>query len=235
MSIRLVPIAAGLSPIIAIHLCYLIAIQHSGLPACIPYLEGCVSVSATGRYEPAVYLFRGVMLPQTILLSAFWILSVAWLRSIESSLQLAPRRYLAVQLFGIGGALFLILYVVFLGSAEPFYEFMRRFGVYLYFLFSVVAQLLLASRSLSLAKLVGNETLRGLSQAQLLLSVAPIALGLLNLLLKAILDDSDRAENRIEWVFALMMQLFFLLSYFCWKISGFCVHACVSNDAPKHG
>jgi hypothetical protein len=39
--------------------------------------------------------------------------------------------------------------------------------------------------------------------------------------LKAVLEDSDRVENSIEWIFALMMQLYFLLSFFAWRASGF--------------
>jgi len=233
MTLRLVPIATGLSPIIAIHLCYLIAIQHSGLPACMPYLEGCVSISATGRYEPASYLFKAVMLPNSILLSVYWLLNIAWLRSVDISQSLPAGRYRSIGLLGVGGALFLILYVTFLGSAEPFYEFMRRFGVYLYFALSVFAQLLLARRSLRLATLAGNRLLVLLSKWQLLLSLAPFALGILNLVLKAILEDSNRAENVIEWIFALMMQSFFLLSYFSWKFSGFHASFGVSRSPGK--
>jgi hypothetical protein len=221
MNMRIVPIATGLAPIIAIHACYLIAVQYAGLPACIPYLDGCVSISATGRYPPASYLFKAVMLPTTILLCAYWALNVAWLRSLEKAAGLPSRPHRSITILGVGGALSLVLYVTFLGSAEPFYEFMRRFGVYLYFLFSVIAQLLLAQRSLTHANLYGKAALRRISQIQLLLSVAPFLLGIVNVILKSLLEDPDTVENIIEWIFALMMQVFFLLSYFAWRISDF--------------
>jgi hypothetical protein len=111
--------------------------------------------------------------------------------------------------------------VTFLGSAEPFYEFMRRFGVYLYFLFSVIAQLLLVLASIQLSARLGNRSLRRTVRLQLLLSVVPFALGVVNLFIKSTFENSDRAENVIEWIFALMMQCFFLLSYFSWRSSGF--------------
>jgi heme/copper-type cytochrome/quinol oxidase subunit 1 len=98
---------------------------------------------------------------------------------------------------------------------------MRRFGVYLYFLFSVIAQLLLAQRSLTHSNLYGNSALRRISQIQLLLSVAPFLLGIVNVILKSLLHDPDTIENIIEWIFALMMQVFFLLTYYSWRISGF--------------
>jgi heme/copper-type cytochrome/quinol oxidase subunit 1 len=108
---------------------------------------------------------------------------------------------------------------------------MRRFGVYLYFLFSVIAQLLLAQRSLTHANLYGNAALRRISQIQLLLSVAPFLLGIVNMILKSLLPDPDTVENTIEWIFALMMQVFFLLSYCSWRISGFKASFSVSEIA----
>jgi hypothetical protein len=234
MNMRLVPIAAGLAPVIAIHLCYLVAIHHSGLPACNPYVEGCVSISATGRYEPASYLFKAVMLPNAVLLSVYWLLNVAWLRAFDDAMGNSAKRYGLLGVFGIAGALFLILYVTFLGSTVPFYEFRRRFGIYLYFLLSVLAQLMLASRTVHLAKQYGNRSLRRGAVARLALSVLPCVLGILNLTLKLLLDDSDRAENIIEWSFALTMQCFIVLSWFCWRISGLRAAFSVTRPPRDH-
>lgn len=228
MNLRIVPIATGLAPIVAIHACYLIAVQYAGLPACIPYFDGCTSISATGRYPPASYLFRAVMLPTTILLCAYWMLNVSWLRATEAAAKVPLRSHRSIAMFGIAGSLSLILYVTFLGTTEPFYEFMRRFGVYLYFLFSVIAQLLLASSSLKLSRTVGDPVLERIARIQLLLSIAPFVLGVLNTVLKSVLENADRPENVIEWIFALMMQVFFLLTYFSWRSTGFGLYATVT-------
>ena len=147
MLIRLLPLITGIVPMLAIHASYLIAIRAGILPACIPYLEGCTSISATGRYPPASFLFKSVMMPEAILMAAYWLFSVAWLRALERS---AGRRGVGgttIAVFGVAGALFLIIYVTFLGSEGAVYDFMRRFGVYLYFLFTVVAQLILIFES----------------------------------------------------------------------------------------
>jgi hypothetical protein len=221
MNMRIVPLATGLLPIIAIHICYLLGIEYAGLPACIPYLDGCTSISATGRYPPASYLFKAVMMPCSVLLCVYWVLNTAWLRAMDSAVGRSATRHNAISVFGIAGAISLIVYVSFLGTAEPFYEFMRRFGVYLYFLASVIAQLLLAIETMRLSRQTESKSLRRVALAQLFLSISPFIVGILNLVLKAMLEDSDRAENVIEWIFALMMQCFFLLSYFSWKISKF--------------
>jgi hypothetical protein len=221
MNMRIVPLATGLLPIITIHTCYLLGFEYTSLPACIPYLDGCTSISATGRYPPASYLFKAVMMPCSVLLCVYWVLNAAWLRAIDAAVGQSATHHRAISVFGIAGAISLVVYVSFLGTSEPFYEFMRRFGVYLYFLFSVIAQLLLAIATMQLSRLPGYESLRGVAVAQLFLSISPFAIGILNLVLKAVLEDSDRVENSIEWIFALMMQLYFLLSFFAWRASGF--------------
>lgn len=229
MNMRIVPLATGLLPIIAIHICYLLGIEYASLPACIPYLDGCTSISATGRYPPASYLFKAVMMPCSVLLCVYWVLNTAWLRAMDAAAGRSATRHSAISALGIAGAISLIVYVSFLGTSEPFYEFMRRFGIYLYFLFSVVAQLLLAIATLRLSRDPGSDSLRGLALAQLVLSISPFAIGVLNLVLKATLEDSDQAENIIEWIFALMMQLYFLLSFITWGRSGFRAEFFVTN------
>jgi hypothetical protein len=161
------------------------------------------------------------MLPQSIILSCYWLFNVAWLRALTISAEQVPRNTYAVGTFGVAGSLFLILYVTFLGSQEPFYEFMRRYGVYMYFLLNVIAQIILASKVLPLARTLAMQRLVRLTKLQLLLAWFPFALGALNLVLKATLDDSGPAENRIEWIFAMQMQLYFIVSYFSWKETGF--------------
>lgn len=227
MLIRLLPLVAGLAPIIAIHVSFLIAIAAERVPACIPYIDGCTSISATGRYEPASYLFKGVMLPQSLLIAGFWIACVAWLRALERNAGDSGRSGTVIGTMGAGGALCLILYVTFLGTEEPFYEFMRRFGVYLYFLFNVLAQLGMAWKVRRLASTLGDRFLRTLTNWQLALGIVPFLLGALNLVLKATLADPDPAENVIEWIFALLMQAWFLLAWVAWRHTGFAAQATV--------
>jgi hypothetical protein len=217
MMLRTLPLLAGLIPIAAVFSSYWIAVGTGNVPSCNPFLEGCTSVSATGRYAPASYLFKGAMLPQSIILSCYWLFNVAWLRALTITAGHVPRNTFAIGTFGVTGSLFLILYVTFLGSQEPFYEFMRRYGVYMYFLLNVIAQIVLASKVLPVARQLGMQRLARLTKLQLLLAWFPFALGALNLVLKATLEDSGPAENRIEWIFAMQMQLFFVVSYFSWK------------------
>jgi hypothetical protein len=221
MLLRVLPLITGLVPIVAIHLSLLIAVNAGSIPACIPYIEGCASISATGRYPPASFLFKAVMMTESVVMIAYWLFNVAWLRSMEKLHGWPGNGGTAIGVLGTGGALFLVLYVTFLGTQEPFYEVMRRFGIYFYFALTVVAQILLALKSKQLSTALRMPSITRIANIQLALASAPFALGVLNLTLKATLADPDPAENVIEWISALLMHLFFVLSYISWRDSGF--------------
>lgn len=222
MPLRLLPLVTGLLPIFGIHASYLVAILSSRVPACLPYFAGCTSVSSTGRYPPASFLFKAVMLPEAVLLMAYWICCSAWLRALESAS--GSRRHHGtprIALLGAAGAFALILYVTFLGTQEAFYEFMRRFGIYFFFLLTLLAQLDLSLRLHHYVRVSGSRSLQSLSQVLLVLVVLPFLLGGLNLVLKAVLADPDPTENAIEWVVALLMQSHIVLTYYAWRATGF--------------
>jgi len=207
MLVRGLPLLTGLLPLLGINLAYWIGADAGVLPSCIPYLDGCTSISAAGRYPPGDRLFRAVMLPQAVLLGVTWYLAMAWLRSLAPHSK-APRAVLA---FGLLGAAALIIYVSYLGSKEPLYEFMRRFGIYIYFLATGLAQLILT---------LALERSRW-RQAMLWVVITPWILGLANFAQKALRADPDMAENAIEWIVSVLMQVWFMLLYVGWRKTGF--------------
>ena len=207
MLVRGLPLITGLVPLVGINLAYLIGVDNDILPACIPYLDGCTSISATGRYPPGDRLFRAVMLPQAVFLAVTWYLAASWLRSLSPQTKAAT----PALVFGLVGAAALILYVSFLGTKEPFYEFMRRFGIYLYFLGTGIAQIVLT---------LGLKDSRW-RRAMLWVLAVPWALGVLNFAQKAVRDDSRGLENAIEWIVSVFLQVWFLLLYVGWRRTNF--------------
>ena len=154
-------------------------------------------------------------------MAAYWLFSVAWLRSLSLIAGRNEKTGSSIVVFGVAGAIFLIIYVTFLGTQGPVYDFMRRFGIYLYFLFTVIAQLILASKVLSLSSVLRMPGVERITRYQLAIAIIPFALGILNLILKETMADADTAENIIEWIFALLMHSYFLLTYFSWRATGF--------------
>ncbi|MGI9296212.1 MAG: hypothetical protein ACR2PS_19690, partial [Pseudomonadales bacterium] len=67
-------LTAGLLPLVTVQLCYLMSIHAGDVPACIPYLEGCTSISRAARNGNALFLFRAVMIFSSALIIANWLL-----------------------------------------------------------------------------------------------------------------------------------------------------------------
>lgn len=209
MVIRYLPLVVAIAPIVGVNIAYWIGVDHGNLPSCNPYLDGCTSISSTGRYPPGDRLFRAVMLPQAVLLAVTWHFAVMWLRSVHP----ASRAPATVLTAGLVSALALIIYVSYLASNDPFYEIMRRYGIYLYFVGTVIAQIAatLAMRASGLRRIMGA------------LLVMPFVLGLYNFIQKMVVENPDYMENRIEWVVSLLMQLWFVGLYLAWRKTGFAV------------
>ena len=207
MLIRYLPLVVAITPIVGINIAYWIGVDHGNLPSCNPYLDGCTSISSTGRYPPGDRLFRAVMLPQAVLLALTWHFSVLWLKSQRPASH--PGR--TVLIAGVVGALALIIYISYLASNDPFYEIMRRYGIYLYFVGTILAQITVT---------VAMEPSR-LRKIMFAILVLPFVLGVYNLIHKALVVDLNSMENRIEWVVSLLMQLWFVGLFLAWRRSAF--------------
>ena len=207
MLIRGLPLIACLAPLIGINLAYWTGVDNNVLPSCIPYLDGCTSISSTGRYPPGDRLFRAVMLPQAAVLALTWYFAALWLKSLKPASKAAA----PVVVSGVIGAFALILYVSYLASNDPFYEVMRRYGIYFYFVGTALAQLVL---SLALDR-------SPVQRAMVWVTVTPFALGIINLIQKGILGSLNNNENRIEWIASLLMQIWFFLLWTAWRKTRF--------------
>ena len=198
----------GVAPIVVVHACYALSVQAGSVPLCLPYVEGCTSISRAARHGLANHLFKAVMLPVAALIAAFWCVAAVWLRRETTS---SARRIHAMRVIGLIGALFLVLYATFLGVDGEAYRWMRRYGVTVYFSFTVLAQLLLAS-------LLPRIWLR---RALLLSCGSMLLLGLVSLPLQHFVADRDALLNAIEWSYALLMSSGFVLVGIAWWRVGF--------------
>ena len=190
---------------------FALGVSYGVLPDCNPILDGCRSISATGRQPPGSFLFRAIMLPNGIILGFVWYLSVLWLKSLLPGLGRA--RSASILIAGFISVIAFIVYVTFLGTSEPIYEFMRRTGIYFGFTGGAFAQLFVA-----LAMLKTDQ--RPIARYMLAINVTVVVLGVLNLILKSALTDPDPAENRIEWIATLLLQGWFFLLFLAWRRTG---------------
>jgi hypothetical protein len=204
----------GLLPVVAINLSYVIAAAAGTVPACIPYIDGCTSISATGRQPPASWLFKPALYASALAMGVFWLRAGHWLKSLGEP----SRRYrLALLWVGVIGALALVVYVYNLGIAGDMYKLMRRYGINVYFGFTFLAQLLLANRLYRLAESAGNMTLLVFARAMIGLCLLLLIIGLYSIPARYFIADHTVMERVLEWNFALLMHGWFFLAWLGWK------------------
>ena len=220
----MIALLCWLIPIGTVIVCATWSMRAGLAPVCFPLLDGCLSISAACRSEPVVYLFRITMIPMSLVLIWFWILNNAVLRQCAFNQLILRRSVLALS---ISGSLFLVLYVLYLGTDGAVYELLRRIGIYVFFGGTGIAQLLttIGMRSVVYTRTKNSRcAINGLAawRIQVMIVIFMLVAGPLNLLLKELLADSYRIENIIEWNFGLAM--------FCWYgLQALLCHAITKN------
>jgi hypothetical protein len=207
-----------LVPSVAVLLTYLVSSSLGQVPTCVPFFEGCTSISGAARRDPSIHIFRALMLPTTMVIAAYWLLVRAWLGHLGET----GRSRDWIVALGMIGALFLVLYVVFLGTDGRAYEFMRRFGVTVYFAFTALAQLVLSSRLHRLAGASRDAVGEGVIRAKVAFGAVMLGLGLLNIPAANFFPELQ-VDNIIAWNFALLMHGYFGLTALAWRRSSYCI------------
>ena len=123
MKLWVLPFFIGILAIFSGNLAYLVSLNEGFVDACLPYLEGCTSISKTGRYGLASILFKLTILPVMTLLSVYWLISYTSLKQNVLNKKLRSR---IMVISGLIGSLFGILYAAFLGSEGDVYQLLRR-------------------------------------------------------------------------------------------------------------
>jgi hypothetical protein len=235
------PIAllAGLLPAAAALSALAISAQAGHVPACVPFVEGCTSISRAGREGLAKPVFKALMIPAAVLQGLVWVLFARWLAALEGPAGVAAgaartdRR--AIALLGTAGTAALVAYAAFLGEPGAVAEALRRYGTVAYFGFTCLC-LLLAGRAVG--RLAASGALvppRWALRALPGLAVALVGLGVANAALAAWLPEpwKDRVQNATEWWGALVFVIGFAAIAALWRRAG--AAATVSAAAAAGG
>jgi hypothetical protein len=195
-----------------VHLGLLVSIASGAVEPCLPYLDGGTSISRACRPEPAVHVFRALVLPSTAAIAATWWIASGWLAREGLA---GPRTRRWMLGLGVVGALFLVLYASFLGTQGHTYRLLRRYGVYVFFAGTSIAELIL---TVVLARARPPALEPWVRRAMVAACVAMAAAGPLNLLAERVVER-DRAACFFEWWFALAMIGYPLLLARVWQRS----------------
>ncbi len=205
-------LAAALIPFLTIHVTFAVAVLEGYISWCIPYWDSCTSISRTGRYGTAYFIFKGAMLPAALLGVLFWWLNSLWLQQLG-----APGRgQFWIRWLGLVACVALAAYTLALGHEGEGFNLIRRIGVVLYFSLTYIAQLLISSA------LRDHPRWHQSGQRLLWLSGVTLAVGILSVILTvAVPDLYSQVDDAFEWVLALLINLHALWVALLWRQSSF--------------
>lgn len=213
---------AGALPLVATLVAWGLSTAQGLIPACFPFVDGCVSVSRSARHGLPNHLFRAVMLPAAALQGLCWLLAARWLGTL-----LPPYRLLAALApLGAVVSVALVLYGSFLGTEGAAYRWLRQYGTVVYFGGTCIC-LLITGGGVQRAVAAGRLVLaRWVEHAMVALALTLVSLGLLNALVAAFFGDEikGRMENVTEWWGALIFVLGFFALALIWRRVGLAVH-----------
>ena len=199
--------AVAVIPALAAHAAYLLSIRDGLAPACVPYLEGCTSISRAARHGDGNVLFKAVMLPMALASAWLWREAWQWLR--------AQGRQPGHALRGTGAlaAVALATYVAFLGDEGEFARWLRRYGALAYFAATYLAQI-------GFVRHAWHHGHRHLAlRAMLALCVLLLGSGLVSVWASGTLVDpaKDQVENAVEWILGAFFTAWFLALAWFWR------------------
>ena len=199
-------------PILTVIISYVISVKLNLISFCIPNIDGCTSISRVGRYEPVKYFFKPFMFLFGVLLFIYWRENFLKLKLFKEN-----KLLLITFIIGIISVIFLFLYIFFLGESN-IYRFFRKIGIYIYIFFTVIAQLLLAIQYFKLGNTANKFLNKKFIKYKLIFSVFLISFSIIVLPILLIkIEHFPEIKNIISWNYFLCIQLYYLITFFCWK------------------
>lgn len=229
MPLRALPLLIFFVPAIGANLSLWLS-QNLGLvPECNVYLQGCTSISAAGRYEPVIFLFRALIIPTAVLMMLFWRLSCCWLAELGER---SRTRLAVMETIGYIAGVFLILYATFLGSEGDGYRLMRRYGVTVFFAFTYLAQLLATGVLYARLRAGYTDVAPWLVRTMVALCAVMLLGGLASIPAAEWALDRSAANNIIEWNLSGVLMGWFLLAWLAWRQTDFRVRFSAAAGRP---
>ncbi len=202
-------------PLLTTNGVYLLSAYQGFIPWCIPYIDGCTTISQAARSGNSIFIYRASMIVYGVLLIGFWIYAQQWLNLLYGHTTKIAR---IILWLGIVGALFLIIYIDFLGTTGEVNRFMRRYGIMIFFTFTPLAQILMLEQHHHILPSLPDDAIKpGVLKFQLLVLLLMLIIAIISTTLEATQIKTYESENIVEWNFSLLMNMYFLGIIFIWK------------------
>jgi hypothetical protein len=215
MQPRLLAIIITVLPLIVANVVYLLSAYEGNVPWCNPYFDGCTTISQAARSGNSIYIYRPTMFAYCVLLIWFWVYTRKWLILVLGEV---TKLSSTIMWLGIIGALFLMVYVDFLGTTGEVNRFMRRYGIMVYFTFTPLAQVLLLKLHYKALSTATSVTLkRPVLQFQLYVLLIMSIIGIASIILDVAQLKTYQNGNIVEWTFGFLLNMYFAGMIFIWR------------------
>ena len=215
MQPRTLVILVVLLPLLASNGAYLLSAYEGSVPWCMPYIDGCTTISQAGRSGNTIFFYRAVVFTYSVLLIWFWLYSKSWLELLHGHTTKIAR---IILWLGLAGSISLLIYIDFLGTTGEINRFMRRIGAMLYFTLTPLAQLLMLNQHYNIYCKKPEVSIKPkVLQYQLIILLLMLIIGAISILLVVTDNITYEIENIVEWNFSLLLNLYFLGMIFIWK------------------
>jgi hypothetical protein len=202
-------------PLLSTNGVYLLSAYQGFIPWCLPYIDGCTTISQAARSGNSIFIYRATMIIYGVLLIGFWIYAQQWLNLLYGH---TTRIAHIILWLGIVGAIFLIIYIDFLGTTGEVNRFMRRYGIMIFFTFTPLAQLLMLEQHYNILPSLPDGTIKpAVLKYQLFVLLLMLIIAIISTTLEATQNKTYESENIVEWNFSLLLNIYFFGMIFIWK------------------
>ena len=215
MQPRTLALIITILPLLTSNGVYLLSAYEGFIPWCIPYIDGCTTISRAARSGNSIFIYRATMIAYGLLLIWFWIYAQQWLNLLYGQTTKVAR---FIFFLGLVGAIFLIIYIDFLGTTGEVNRFMRRYGIMVFFIFTPLAQLLMLRQHYNISSSKPESTIKpAVLHYQLFILLLMLIIGIISIALDITQNKTYEIENIVEWNFSLLLNMYFLAMIFIWK------------------
>ena len=215
MQPRTLAILVVLLPLLASNGAYLLSAYEGSVPWCMPYIDGCTTISQAGRSGNTIFFYRAVVFPYSVLLILFWLYSKRWLDLLHGHTTKIAQ---IIFWLGLTGSIALLIYIDFLGTTGEINRFMRRIGAMLYFTLTPLAQSLMLNQHYNILRKKPEVSLNpNVLQYQLIILLLMLLIVVISIFLFVTDNITYEIENIVEWNFSLLINLYFAGMILIWK------------------
>ena len=209
-NLRVLALICFILPTSTVIISYIVSVQFNLVESCIPFFEGCTSISRVGRNLPVIIFFKPTMYLYAFFLFLYWYKFLEKLKNFE----VKEKKYYLLAFFSV---VFLILYITFLGEGK-IYNFFRRVGIYIYIFLIVISQFLISKKLYLIREKINKNFIIKFIKINYFLTLLLVLSGLILLPLLLIkIDNFPQIKNIISWNYFTLIQLYFLFSFFSLK------------------